>query len=761
MKKLPLIILVCILYASQTICAQNLKPDSIFNWGKSGWELPADMISDDEGNFYIAGSFSEKMSLGIQMLESIGKYDIFLAKFSPDMQLIWAKNIGGLEDDNAYSLLFSDNKLYLAGSFRKQIDFNNGAISLKGKGLTDVFLAQMDGNGQIKWAKAFSSSAPAQKAFLQADSTGNVWIAGTYTKPIEAGGMLISNGDKKGIYLAGFNAAGGLLQGSHFSSNAEISLNGFSMDKKDNFYFAGSFTENIEILGQSLNSNGKSDGFVAKLNNEVKLQWLKNPGGAYDDEIKGLDLDAKGNAYAVGEFKYSIELDKTYTAPQNTDAFIIKYSPDGKLCWSNQLGTNGESYNTATQIEMATNGKFYVSGAFKGKIQNTPEVKSLGNSKNAFLARFNTDGNREWILGTGSQNENKLWIRQNTKTEGLFISGYFSETFKLGDFEIKNQNFKDIFFGSLVDCDLATKVTLGNDTMLCGGLELKAKGEFPYYLWSNEQTGNSIEPLKTGDYWVMATDKYGCQSADTIKVHLLPLPKIDLGNDTSICQGQIKTIDAKPGFTAYLWDNGSKKLKRNLDETGDYWLKITDSLGCMATDTFKLLVNSLPEFELGKNIELPANQVLNLKPMLYEGDYEYLWSTGYTGNELKMPMKLFTSPTTISLTVVDQNQCSYTDELLVSQGGNSAWASDTNMDNLDNGYKIYPNPSKGRFHISSELTIQTKQIDIYSPAGILVKRLENVQFYPVEVDLGGQVKGTYLIKLQDEDGIKEFKVVME
>jgi hypothetical protein len=40
---------------------QNFKTESIFNWGKFGWELPAVMVADDEVNYYISGSFSIEM----------------------------------------------------------------------------------------------------------------------------------------------------------------------------------------------------------------------------------------------------------------------------------------------------------------------------------------------------------------------------------------------------------------------------------------------------------------------------------------------------------------------------------------------------------------------------------------------------------------------------------------------------------------------------------------------------------------------------
>jgi hypothetical protein len=265
--------------------------------------------------------------------------------------------------------------------------------------------------------------------------------------------------------------------------------------------------------------------------------------------------------------------------------------------------------------------------------------------------------------------------------------------------------------------------------------------------------------MKTGYYSVLATDRHGCESTDTIKVQLQPIPEIDLGKDTAICKGATKTIELKPGFKTYLWDNGDTVGTRNIDKTGNYWLKVANTEGCTAIDSLLLTVNPLPEFDLGDDIELPASDILRLSPVLKEGIYDYLWSNGYTGSELRLPMKLFMSPTVISLCVTDQNHCNFTDHVRVNINGENASV------NSDNSYynllKLYPNPSKGIVYISSTFTIQPDQIDIYTMSGTLVKSIKASKFYPMQVDLDGLARGIYMIRVSDEERVKELKVVLE
>lgn len=748
--------ILALLICAHTLLAQNLKTDSLTNWGKTGWELPSDMVSDTDGNFYLTGSFSGNMIIGNQELKSNGKRDIFLAKFNPENQLLWAKNLGGINDDNAYSLLFTGNKLYLTGSFRKEISFNNGSIQLTGKGISDVFIARLEPDGSLTWARAFSSDAPAQKAFLQPDNSGNIWIAGSYTRPVEAAGIKISKGDNKGIYFASFSPDGNLEKSNYFNSLGNISLNGFLINQKGYFCFAGSFTETLEIGGQSLLSKGKTDGFIAVLNSEGIPLWMKNPGGIFDDQIKCLGQDAEGNIYIAGDFKYRIFVDKEYTAPQNTDILLIKYTPGGETVWVRQFGEKSRSYNTITSIEVAADGRFFVGGTFVGLLQESPGIKSLGNNKNAFLAKYNSNGQREWAIGTQSPGENKLWMKFSPASGSLFVSGYFNKGFKLGDFELNNKESKDVFFGRLVDCDLAPKINLGPDTTVCQGIEIYAKGSFRDYFWSNGQTTQSVKPALPGKYTVLATDRFGCVSEDSINLNLLPAPEFDLGTELAICQGQNKILEGPQGFAAYQWDNGTGHPQRMLAQTGKYWLKVTDSLGCTSTDTLVLTVNPLPEFDLGPDRIVSANETLELEPLLPSGNYKFLWGNGSTEKKLRLQGNSFTRDANIILTVTDQNLCSYTSMVKV----NSQNSPGDQVEQIPDNFKIFPNPSQGKFYISASPAETINQIEVYDMRGNLVKRIETVNIWPVEIDLNGTSKGTYLLKIINLKLTRDYKIVL-
>ena len=73
---------------------------------------------DAAGNVYLAGKFTNTVTLGGITLTSAGQYDIFVAKFSPvSNQILWAQRAGGTGFDGATALAMSGTSVYVGGAF--------------------------------------------------------------------------------------------------------------------------------------------------------------------------------------------------------------------------------------------------------------------------------------------------------------------------------------------------------------------------------------------------------------------------------------------------------------------------------------------------------------------------------------------------------------------------------------------------------------------------------------------------------------------
>ena len=62
-------------------------------------------------------------------------------------------------------------------------------------------------------------------------------------------------------------------------------------------------------------------------------------------------------------------------------------------------------------------------------------------------------------------------------------------------------------------------------------------------------------------------------------------PTVILTDKDYLCTGSNLTLDAGSPFTSYTWNDLSSGRYKDITAEGLYWVIVTDSLGCMASDT--------------------------------------------------------------------------------------------------------------------------------------------------------------------------------
>ncbi|MCH8330930.1 MAG: SBBP repeat-containing protein, partial [Bacteroidetes bacterium] len=106
--------------------------------------------TDASGNVYTIGWFMGNAyvdpSDATVRLTSTGSKDIFIQKLDPSGNLLWAKRIGGTEDDYPGSITKdASGNLYTTGTFRSTVDFDpgSGTANLVSVGTTDIFILKL------------------------------------------------------------------------------------------------------------------------------------------------------------------------------------------------------------------------------------------------------------------------------------------------------------------------------------------------------------------------------------------------------------------------------------------------------------------------------------------------------------------------------------------------------------------------------------------------------------------------------------------
>ncbi|MGE0078100.1 MAG: hypothetical protein AB7S48_09590, partial [Bacteroidales bacterium] len=97
------------------------------------------------------------------------------------------------------------------------------------------------------------------------------------------------------------------------------------------------------------------------------------------------------------------------------------------------------------------------------------------------------------------------------------------------------------------------------------------------------QSIRTFSNLSSGEYTI-GVQSSGCSQTFTILIEEPYSPKLDLGNDTTICSYDNLVINAQSGFSSYLWSNGATTPTITVNQSGTYSVTVNDNTGCLQTD---------------------------------------------------------------------------------------------------------------------------------------------------------------------------------
>ncbi len=218
----------------------------------------------------------------------------------------------------------------------------------------------------------------------------------------------------------------------------------------------------------------------------------------------------------------------------------------------------------------------------------------------------------------------------------------------------------------------------GADIQICIGdtAQLGATGGVSY-VWTPDLdlsddsiAGPQAWPMDTTAYVVAVTDANGCTQTDTMEVIVNPLPTVSAGADDAICLGDTAQLSASGG-DLYTWTPADSLSDANIFDpmawptaTTDYIVTVTDSNGCINSDTMTLSINSLPIVDAGADVNFCIGDSVQLGA---SGADTYVWTPGTDLSDPNIADPWATSIFTQNYVVegTDGNGCQNTDTVLV------------------------------------------------------------------------------------------------
>lgn len=271
--------------------------------GATALEIPHAIHIDGNNNVIVAGRFSSNsITFGTTTLILAGSMDVFIAKYDASGNLLWAKGAGGGSNDEAYSISSDPSgNIYLAGYFTQPSNF--GTIKLTSAGISDMFLAKYDPSGNVIWAKNAGGKGDDRATGLQTDASGNSYIAGYFANDaISFGSIVLPNKAGDNSFLAKYDTDGNVLWANGMGGDSQLlDLAVFN----DNVYACGSFQADTLSYGTTnLIIQGSSDFFLLNCDTKGKPKWaIKQTSDGESGEIaRSVATDPLGNVLVSGLF---------------------------------------------------------------------------------------------------------------------------------------------------------------------------------------------------------------------------------------------------------------------------------------------------------------------------------------------------------------------------------------------------------------------------------------------------------------------------
>jgi gliding motility-associated-like protein len=208
------------------------------------------------------------------------------------------------------------------------------------------------------------------------------------------------------------------------------------VDADGSIYVTGEYGGTAQLDGQSLVTSGSIDLFVARMDPDGTVLWLKRGGGPGID--RGVKLALGGTTVAItGEFlgTATFEGETITSAGGTSDMYVaVLDKDDGALQWLRQ-GGGAAGTDRPSGISVAADGSLCVTGEFRGSATwGTITQVSLNDpttgtpSTDVFITRYSAAGDVLWVRTGSARFADRGVDVVHNAAGGIYVTGQFSDT---------------------------------------------------------------------------------------------------------------------------------------------------------------------------------------------------------------------------------------------------------------------------------------------------------------------------------------------
>ena len=272
--------------------------------GSSGIDAALAVAVDSAGNAYVTGYTAGSLDGNI----SAGADDIFIAKYDPNGNKLWTRQLGTSRQDIAWGVAVDNaGNAVVTGFTDGSMDGNVNAGSI------DSFLVKFDTNGNKLWTKQFGSTSNDYAHAVAVDANGNAYITGSTNGGLDGN----VNAGSMDVFLVKYSPDGQKVWTRQIGTAGDDDSWSLATDLVGNVYLSGEARGDFEGYVNS----GNTDAFIAKYDQGGNWLWTKQLGSSLNDYAFGIAIDQNGFAYVGGHSEGKLD---GITGVGLYDLFVIK-----------------------------------------------------------------------------------------------------------------------------------------------------------------------------------------------------------------------------------------------------------------------------------------------------------------------------------------------------------------------------------------------------------------------------------------------------
>jgi Beta-propeller repeat len=396
--------------------AKKPSQKKIGQLGTTSNDLSVGAAADASGNVYITGSTNGPLQGSNQ-----GGSDAWVAKYDSRGNQTWIRQFGISGNDGSNAVVTdSEGNFYLTGA-------TEGSLFGSTSSAADAWVAKYDSGGSLIWSRQFSATSAgvlSNGSFgLDVDETGNVYVSGLAIKD-NRNSPIFDFAVQDDAWVTKFDPNGNQQWFSELGSFFFDENYDLAVDKDGNSYLVGWTQGLIGQGGQESDPDRellKYDAWIAKFDTNGQRQWVQQL-GSVDGGLEfawGVDTDSQGNVYATGWTTGNF----TGGNPANAsyDIWLSKFNTDGAQQWAKQFGSKGDDGMVLSDMDIDAQDNIFLVGYSNDKLGKGQKDKKY----NAWVGRFDTEGNNKWIQQFGSKKDLDYATGVTTDDNGrLYVTGF-------------------------------------------------------------------------------------------------------------------------------------------------------------------------------------------------------------------------------------------------------------------------------------------------------------------------------------------------